>query len=112
MIIYFLGWREYVFLNKYFVAVNAGAVPKKILEIMNVDGLTRENVASHLQVWFLLLCSITMLVFLSTILVLLLKIYTQSSSRIHTCIEFGMLYTCALLELVFLALNFFVSSHD
>ncbi|GLC47016.1 hypothetical protein PLESTM_002009000 [Pleodorina starrii] len=25
------------------------AVPKKILEIMNVDGLTRENVASHLQ---------------------------------------------------------------
>ena len=25
------------------------AVPKKILEIMNVDGLSRENVASHLQ---------------------------------------------------------------
>lgn len=25
------------------------AVPKKILELMNVDGLTRENVASHLQ---------------------------------------------------------------
>jgi len=25
------------------------AVPKKILEIMNVEGLTRENVASHLQ---------------------------------------------------------------
>ncbi|KAL8157954.1 two-component response regulator ARR2-like isoform X1 [Apium graveolens] len=25
------------------------AVPKKILEMMNVDGLTRENVASHLQ---------------------------------------------------------------
>nr|CAB3468423.1 unnamed protein product [Digitaria exilis] len=25
------------------------AVPKKILEVMNVDGLTRENVASHLQ---------------------------------------------------------------
>ena len=59
-----------VSLNKYFVAVNAGAVPKKILEIMKVDGLTRENVASHLQVWFLLLCSITMLVFLSTILLL------------------------------------------
>ena len=50
MIIYFLGWREYVFLNKYFVAVNAGAVPKNILEVMNVEGLTRENVASHLQV--------------------------------------------------------------
>lgn len=33
-----------------------GAVPKKILEIMKVPGLTRENVASHLQVvilWFL-----------------------------------------------------------
>ena len=28
---------------------NTEAVPKKILEIMNVDGLTRENVASHLQ---------------------------------------------------------------
>ena len=27
------------------------AVPKKILELMNVPGLTRENVASHLQVW-------------------------------------------------------------
>jgi len=25
------------------------AVPKKILELMNVEGLTRENVASHLQ---------------------------------------------------------------
>ena len=41
-----------VSLNKYFVAVNAGAVPKKILEVMNVEGLTRENVSSHLQVWF------------------------------------------------------------
>jgi hypothetical protein len=30
----------------------AEAVPKKILELMNVPGLTRENVASHLQVWF------------------------------------------------------------
>jgi two-component response regulator (ARR-B family) len=101
---------KYVSLNKYFVVVNAGAVPKKILEIMNVEGLTRENVASHLQVWFLLLCSITMLVFLSTIL--LLKIYAQSSSCVHTCIEFGMLYTCALLEFVFLALNFFCFFHD
>jgi hypothetical protein len=27
----------------------AEAVPKKILELMKVDGLTRENVASHLQ---------------------------------------------------------------
>ena len=25
------------------------AVPKRILELMNVEGLTRENVASHLQ---------------------------------------------------------------
>jgi len=61
-----------VSLNKYFVAVNAGAVPKKILEVMNVEGLTKENVASHLQVWFLLFCSITMFVFPSTIL---LKIF-------------------------------------
>lgn len=29
---------------------SAEAVPKKILELMNVPGLTRENVASHLQV--------------------------------------------------------------
>lgn len=29
---------------------NAEAVPKKILDLMNVEGLTRENVASHLQV--------------------------------------------------------------
>jgi hypothetical protein len=28
------------------------AVPKRILELMNVPGLTRENVASHLQVYF------------------------------------------------------------
>ncbi len=26
------------------------AVPKTILQLMNVEGLTRENVASHLQV--------------------------------------------------------------
>ena len=61
---------KYVSLNKYFVVVNTGTIPKKILEVMNVEGLTREHVASHLQVWFLLLCSITMLVFLSTILLL------------------------------------------
>lgn len=28
----------------------AEAVPKRILDLMNVDGITRENVASHLQV--------------------------------------------------------------
>ena len=27
----------------------AGAVPKTILQLMNVEGMTRENVASHLQ---------------------------------------------------------------
>lgn len=31
-------------------SLNPEAVPKKILELMNVDKLTRENVASHLQV--------------------------------------------------------------
>ena len=35
----------------------AEAVPKKILEVMNVQGLTRENVASHLQVCFRLIIS-------------------------------------------------------
>ena len=29
-----------------------GAVPKRILETMDMPGLTRENVASHLQVCF------------------------------------------------------------
>jgi SHAQKYF class myb-like DNA-binding protein len=29
----------------------AEAVPKTILELMNVHGLTHENVASHLRVW-------------------------------------------------------------
>jgi len=32
------------------VLLSAEAVPKRILDIMNVDNLTRENVASHLQV--------------------------------------------------------------
>jgi SHAQKYF class myb-like DNA-binding protein len=31
---------------------NAEAVPKKILEMMNVEGLTREHVGSHLQVFY------------------------------------------------------------
>ncbi|KAJ6296197.1 hypothetical protein OIU78_024102 [Salix suchowensis] len=39
--------------QKFVSAVNQlgldKAVPKKILDLMNVDGLTRENVASHLQ---------------------------------------------------------------
>ncbi|XP_074266489.1 uncharacterized protein LOC141589763 [Silene latifolia] len=39
--------------HKFVAAVNqfgnSKAVPKKILELMNVPGLTRENVASHLQ---------------------------------------------------------------
>lgn len=35
---------------------DAEAVPKRILDLMNVEGLTRENVASHLQALFSL-CS-------------------------------------------------------
>ena len=35
-----------------FLSTISEAVPKRILELMNVPGLTRENVASHLQVWF------------------------------------------------------------
>jgi two-component response regulator (ARR-B family) len=34
---------------------DAEAVPKKILELMSVHGLTRENVASHLQVYIMTL---------------------------------------------------------
>ena len=37
----------------YLFFVNAEAVPKKILDLMNVENITRENVASHLQVQFL-----------------------------------------------------------
>lgn len=39
------------------MSINAEAVPKKILDLMNVENITRENVASHLQVWFLSLHS-------------------------------------------------------
>ena len=34
-----------------YFAVVAEAVPKRILELMNVEKLTREHVASHVQVW-------------------------------------------------------------
>jgi hypothetical protein len=34
----------------YRIFCGTGAVPKKILEMMNEDGLSREQVASHLQV--------------------------------------------------------------
>ena len=37
-----------IFCLNYFLEV----VPKRILEEMNVPGLTKENVASHLQVRF------------------------------------------------------------
>jgi SHAQKYF class myb-like DNA-binding protein len=44
-------------LHKRFVEIvhrlGAKAVPKKILKEMGVEGLTRENIASHLQVWTL-----------------------------------------------------------
>lgn len=36
-----------------YIFPNSEAVPKKILEIMNIPNLTRENVASHLQVFLL-----------------------------------------------------------
>jgi hypothetical protein len=36
-------------------------VPKRILELMNVEKLTRENVASHLQVKFLHITSPSLL---------------------------------------------------
>ena len=41
-------FRTYAFALMY----TTEAVPKKILELMNVPGLTRENVASHLQVLY------------------------------------------------------------
>lgn len=45
-----LDFTPFFLLRKYFLTV--GAVPKKIHEVMNVPGLTRENIASHLQVKF------------------------------------------------------------
>ncbi|KAF8698016.1 hypothetical protein HU200_035522 [Digitaria exilis] len=48
--------------RKFVAAVNQlgidKAVPKRILELMNVEKLTRENVASHLQVWHVLVALI------------------------------------------------------
>lgn len=40
------------------VVLLAEAVPKKILDMMNVENITRENVASHLQAFFLALCAL------------------------------------------------------
>jgi SHAQKYF class myb-like DNA-binding protein len=44
-----------------FFSVYVEAVPKRILELMNVEKLTRENVASHLQarhlIYFLVVIS-------------------------------------------------------
>jgi hypothetical protein len=45
-----------VFFNNPFVYADAEVVPKTILEMMNVEGLRREHVASHLQV-FTILCT-------------------------------------------------------
>ena len=45
----------YLLADFYFLIAISEAVPKRILELMNVPGLTRENVASHLQVCFLTL---------------------------------------------------------
>lgn len=42
-----IGWLIPV---PHLVSCLAEAVPKRILDLMNVEGLTRENVASHLQV--------------------------------------------------------------
>ena len=44
------------------VRINTVATPKQIRELMKVDGLTNDEVKSHLQVLLLLLISITYLV--------------------------------------------------
>ncbi|OWM75644.1 hypothetical protein CDL15_Pgr021809 [Punica granatum] len=47
-----VAWTNYLH-NRFLQAINfvgiERAVPKKILELMNIPGLTRQNVASHLQ---------------------------------------------------------------
>lgn len=58
---FFEAWNSFVDCNYqiqllymlfiYSLKIVTEAVPKRILELMNVPGLTRENVASHLQVW-------------------------------------------------------------
>jgi len=65
--------------TKSFVILISEAVPKKILEVMNVDNISRESVASHLQVLFLLMLR-SLVLSLSTIL--LLHIYFD-----QTCIS-------------------------
>jgi two-component response regulator (ARR-B family) len=64
LLLYTLGlvifWAHYVICNNISLFMNAEAVPKKILDLMNVENITRENVASHLQVQFLIhtLCQV------------------------------------------------------
>jgi hypothetical protein len=43
---------EFVCDPNVIVVLLAEAVPKKILDMMNVENITRENVASHLQAFF------------------------------------------------------------
>lgn len=45
-----IGWLIYEQQPEQRGVVCADAVPKTILQLMNVEGMTRENVASHLQV--------------------------------------------------------------
>jgi YesN/AraC family two-component response regulator len=87
-----------VSLNKHFVAVNAGAVPKKILEVMNVEGLTKENVASHLQVWFLLFCSITILIHYIIVKGIWIELVFRTISISNSIVFMSMEFVCLTLQ--------------
>lgn len=47
---------SFMFKNVTYNLCLAEVGPKKILDLMSVPWLTRENVASHLQVYHLLIC--------------------------------------------------------
>lgn len=59
------------------------AVPKTIMHLMNVDGLTRENVASHLCV---ALFTISVVSFLSTVIFLFFFL-VQAAAKGSPCLE-------------------------
>ncbi|XP_057495315.1 two-component response regulator ARR12-like [Actinidia eriantha] len=79
--------------GKFVAAVNQlgieKAVPKRILDLMNVEGISRENVASHLQKYRLYLKRISSLASLQENMVGALGGWNSSSMRMNSLDGFG-----------------------